>query len=57
MNNCKRSIQRWVRKNSKPTDALIREITKALEEIQMGNNSYDKEGEHVLKNEINLLLE
>jgi hypothetical protein len=52
-----RSIQRWVRKNSKLTNKLIKEKTEALEKIHMGTNPYDKEGEQVLKDEIHLLLE
>jgi hypothetical protein len=57
MYKCIRSIQRWIRKNAKPIDLLIKEKTKALENIQMGTNPYDKEREWVLKDEIHLLLE
>jgi hypothetical protein len=57
LQRCKRSIQQWVRKNTRPTDALVREKTKALERIQADSSCEGEEDEQILKNEIHKLLE
>jgi hypothetical protein len=57
LNNCKRSIKRWVRKNVQAAAGTIQSKTKELELLQKENDGLSRKEEKILKEEIDGLLE